>query len=174
MIAIFAAAFAGGVDVVHMERAVLQNRGRRGMVTVLWPRVVPFEDQGEIASTAGRIQRWVDAVVRDVAPLLPRRLAPSPQRVCPRGGCRGHAVGVLLAHHEGGCAAVGLLHEPYGRGTRLVPLAGDLELEEERIPARALPEEVLVVRDLVPCREIVGSLDEAKLVAAMRRWLQER
>ncbi|MCB9693643.1 MAG: hypothetical protein H6736_17660 [Alphaproteobacteria bacterium] len=165
------AASAGTQDDRRLEDAVLQTRGRKGAVVVLWPRVIPATDDADVKAAAGAIQRRIDEAIRKTAPMAPRVMAPAPQRVCPRGGCREASVGVLIGHQDGGCVAVALVNPPGESPTELVPLAGDVELRSPTVPFRAPPEEAVIVRDLLPCTQIAGSMDEAKLVAAVRRWV---
>lgn len=170
--ALLSLSFAG-TEVDHrLEEAVLQTRGRRSAVMILWPRVLPHVQDAEVDAAAAAVQRRLEEVAREAAPLTPRQTAPPPQRVCPRTGCRGVSLGVLITQHQGGCAAVGLVNGPLETGTTLVPLAGDVELSSTRIPFRALPEDVVTVRDLVPCRDLPGLLDESSLVSELRRSMR--
>lgn len=157
----------------RLEDAVLSTRGRRNVAMVLWPRILPHTEDPAVEEAAAGVQRKLDAIVRKAAPLLPTQLAPAPQRVCPAGGgCRGLAVGALIGQQGGGCVAVGIIG-PAKEGERiLVPLAGTVELASTTVPFRSPPEDVVTVRELVPCKELVGRIDEAQMIAALRRQVQ--
>lgn len=167
------AAWAGTDQDFRMEEAVLQTRGRRSALMILWPRVLPHAEDPEVEAAAAAVQRRLEEIARQAAPLAPRQTAPRPQRVCPRTGCRGVSIGALIAQEDGGCAAVGLVNARLDGDTHLVPLAGDVELTQPTIAFRALPEEAVVVRDLVPCRDLAGKLDEPSLISAIRRMMTQ-
>ena len=94
--------------------AVSRHRGKKGGVTVLWPRVVPQTDDAQILQLADALQGRLDAMAQ--ASVDPKRVVvrPAPERVCPRSGCRSVSLGAVLGHQDGGCFAVGLVGLPEG------------------------------------------------------------
>lgn len=154
----------------HLRNAVLETRGRRGTLMVLWPRVIPRTDAGELDAVAGTVQRRIDAIVSKTLPLRPRQLAPAPQRVCSRPrGCKGPSVGVLIGQSGGGCVAVGWVSGPGAGPQYLVPLAGEVTLSTSTLPFRAHPEDAVTVREFVPCDTLAGAIDPAALVPTLRK-----
>jgi hypothetical protein len=159
------AAVAWGATGVGEE--VSHGRGRKDGVVVLWPRMVPETDDPLMRQVATALQ---DALATEVNAQYPAEkvdVRPSPERVCPREGCRALSVSVLLGHQLGGCAAVALVGPPGALAQRLVPLAGTIDLAGPGVPYRDRPEDHVVIREFVPCDKLAASLDAAALQRAL-------
>lgn len=152
---------------------VSTRRGKRGGVLVLWPRVVPETEDATMLLLASALQGRLDALADRVADPALRATRPAPERVCPaEGGCRAVSLGAVLGHHEGGCFAVGLVGAPDGGNVRLVPWAGQVSARGGReLPHRQPPEDVLVVKEFVPCGSLLDALDDARLEEVLRAAL---
>lgn len=156
-----AAAMPGvGTEVSHA-------RGKKDGVVVLWPRVVPETTDPLVNQVASSVQQAVATTVSALVPAERTSVRPSPERVCPRDGCRAVSVTVMVGHQAGGCAAVALIGPPGPEAQRLVPLAGAIDLAGAGVPYRDRPEDHLVVREFVPCAELTGQLDTETLQRAL-------
>ncbi|MCA9492996.1 MAG: hypothetical protein KC621_23860 [Myxococcales bacterium] len=146
---------------------ISRTRGKPSGIVVLWPRVVPATDDPQIRRLAAALQEGVarQAVEDRGSSLVDQR--PEPERVCPRSGCRGTSVTLMLGHQAGGCVVVAAVGPPGDEQQTLVPLAGRMDLPEPVVPFRAAPEERVVVREFVPCDQLLQSLDTGPLWAAV-------
>lgn len=149
-----------GAEISHV-------RGKKDGVVVLWPRVVPETDDALVNQVAASLQKAVAEAASGLAPPERTSVRPSPERVCPREGCRSTSVSVLLGQQGGGCAAVALIGPPGPEAQRLIPLAGAIDMAGPGVPYRDPPEDHVVIREFVPCGELVGKLDLESLRAAL-------
>jgi len=157
--ALLASPQARAGDGPHITRSV----GKSNQVLVLWPRVVPADETGDLKDIAKKLQARLVDLVKEVAPDRPLNVRPEPQRVCPRGGgCNSPSVGVLLAHHDGGCVAVAWISTPGESAARLVPWAGVMDLKSQDAAFRTPPEENLAVKDFIPCDQLLKQADAHK------------
>ncbi len=126
------------------------------------PRVDPL---------AGELQAQLVALAQRVHD--PNRVSqrPAPERVCPQLGCRSTSVGVMLAHHAGGCAAMVVIGGPGETARTLVPWAGGFRMPTDALPFRQPPEGRVVVEELVPCGELLERLQSAPVEAALQAEL---
>ena len=69
-------------------------------------------------------------------------------------------MGVLLVHSRGGCAAVALIASPGKSAAHMVPWIGTVALKGQMVRFRAPPESEVIVRDFVPCDQLVSRLTE--------------
>jgi len=148
---------SGEADAPEISRSV----GAEGGIVLLWPRIVGERSRGaqpdaETRALAGRLQARLGELVGRALPNRPVDVRPEPERVCPRGGCKGASVGVLLARAgSGGCAAVALVSGPGPTAARLVPWIGRIELTANVVPFRAPPESAIEVQDYVRCAKLL-------------------
>jgi len=157
--ALLVSAPARAADGPHISRSV----GTPKQVVVLWPRVVPPDDTGDLHDLAKGLQDRLVDLVKAVSPDRSVNVRPEPQRVCPKnGGCRAPSVGVLLAHHDGGCVAVAWISAPGESAARLVSWAGKMELSSQDAAFRAPPEEKLTVQDFIPREQLLKQVDAHK------------
>ncbi len=159
---------------LRLEAAVSESRGKKGGVVVMWPRVIPYTLDREVAAQAAVLQTRLVAIAERAAPVAHRDVRPQPERVCPRDkGCKGVRLGLLLGQQDGGCVAVGLLGQPGVTDLELIPMAGEIELASESVPFRASPEDAVTVREFVPCSQIDDQLDDSALVLRLREMLRD-
>jgi len=132
---------------------VSSSAGEAGGAVVLWPRVIPASDAAGTRALAARLQQTLVAWTAEALPGAPLDVRPEPQRVCPRSGCLGLSVGVLLVHHEDRtCAVVAAVSPPGVSEQRLLPWAGQVALKDgESIAFRAPAESHVIIRDFLPC-----------------------
>jgi hypothetical protein len=142
---------------------VSRSRGRSEGVVVLWPRVVPETTDPVINDLARKLQERLHASA--VATVSERRVdvRPAPERVCPRSGCRGTSLTLLLGHEGGGCALLGIVGPPGQETQRLVPLVGLFQMEDPYLPFRSPPEGDVVITEFVPCDQVESRLDPQAL-----------
>ena len=166
MLAVIAllAVSALAADAPEISRSV----GAKGGLVVLWPRVLPATTDPLLLLEAQKLQARLAAVAELAAPSAPRDVRPEPERVCPRQGCAGVALGAVLYHSQGGCIAVVTVSPPGPSAARLVPWAGVVDLKAAQSPFREPPESQLTIKDMVPCGELLPATakqDEAVLAA---------
>ena len=124
---------------------------------VLWPRISPRSEDPKVVELANRIQARLERAGKSGGDSADRR--PSPERVCPREGCRGVSVGAVLAMKDKGCAVVATVGPAGAKPVTLVTLAGDVELKAKESPFRDPPENLLTVQEFVPCEKLLADLD---------------
>lgn len=162
-------------DAPQISRGV----GVPGGLVVLWPRIVqPHSVSGPpdaaTRAIAAQLQKRIHALIVRELPGVPVDLRPEPERVCPKSGCVGASVGVLLSRSgRGGCVALALVGGSKTSPTRLVPWAGKVRLDSVTVPFREPPESVVHVTDNVDCNEIEKSAfdHDAEIVAALKTAL---
>ena len=142
---------------------ISRSRGVEGGVVLLWPRIIPGSDFELLEPQAAGLQARLRQMIVQTLPDAPIDTRPSPERVCPKAGCVGISVGVLLLHQEYGCAAIALIGEPGPTPIRLVHWAGRLRVKAERIPFRDYPESYITITDFVPCDQLLNVLNEREL-----------
>ncbi|MBX3271199.1 MAG: hypothetical protein KF729_13110 [Sandaracinaceae bacterium] len=152
----YAASFEG-----ERDPRVSTSRGEPGGYVVLWPRIVPAGSDEALAATAAAVQRRLVALTEEVADGAPIDVRPSPERVCPRQGCRAASVGAALLHANGRCAVVLITSPPGASRAHLDAWVGEVDILNSSPPFRDPPEEHLRVRELVPCADVAGALEEA-------------
>ena len=162
------------VELRRLELSVSESRGRNGGVVIFWPRVIPATLDNEVSSLAAELQSKLIDVATRATPLAHRDIRPSPERVCPRDrGCKAVSLGVLIGQQDGGCVAVAVLGPPGVADLELIPLAGVVELASTQVPFRSPPEDVVTIREFVPCSTLPEVLDDSGLVMRVRQALRE-
>ena len=146
---------------------ISRTRGSSRGIVVLWPRVVPPTDDPAIQDLAGRMRDRLYAAAAKVVPYRRVDVRPSPQRVCPRSGCRAPAVSVMIGHREGGCVIVGFLHPPGPVDPHPWAIGGQVDLLAT-LDFRDPPERSIVVREFLPCAYVESGFDEAAVVEGLR------
>src|SRR5262245_7029561 len=109
----------GGVVIEDDDNRVSTSAGEAGGVVVLWPRVMGLPE-----NEANDLQEHMATLVRRVFPNRPVDVRPDPERVCPRGGCRGISLGALLVTQNGACSVVAVIGRPGEGELTLIPWAG--------------------------------------------------
>jgi hypothetical protein len=157
-----------GSAVAGDEATISKHRGKKGGVVVLWPRIVPEGGlTPDVKEVAVRLHQRLAALAGAAADEKKVVVRPYPERVCPQTGCKSVSVGVVLGHQEGGCFAVGLVGAPDAGSVQLIPWAGRVSSSRRDVAFRDPPENLLVVNEFVPCGELLSSLNDGPLVAAI-------
>jgi hypothetical protein len=114
--------------------------------------------QARAASVARRVFKEVD-------------VRPEPERVCPKTGCQGVSVGLLLARAGGGCSVVAMVSPPGPSPAHLVPWSpGVVKLKAPTVRFREHAENVVGVKDYGRCEKLPADLagKDADVEAALR------
>src|SRR5690606_7658048 len=156
------------------ERHVSKEAGTPGGVTVLWPRIVPREIVDDNRGLASALQQQMKRIVEKHLPGRPIDLRPEPERVCPKTGCAGVSVGLLLSRQNQGCLVLALISSPGVAPTKIVPWVGKVQLRSDTVGFREWPESQIVVSDLVPCNALLVTMDAAEpaIAAALQAAAQ--
>jgi hypothetical protein len=145
------------------------SRGETGGIVVLWPRIIPASSVEGSDAIAASLQSHLRVMVEKAYPDKSLDVRPSPQRTCPKAGCEGTAVGVLLIRREDVCVTVAFVMPPGSdRPTSLVPWSGRIELARASIAFRQPPEAEVKILDYGACGELPGAMsahDDAVLAA---------
>lgn len=174
MIALFLSAFLGPALAADGPE-ISRDTGNEGEVVVLWPRIVPATEDPQLIA----LGREVQTLLADLTTTLGRspNVRPMPERACPRagGGCQVPTASALIAHHEGGCAVVGLIGATGEGGTESIGWVGHVQVRQRIVPFREPPENGVRVVDFVPCDEVAAALPERRdvLTDALRSALAE-
>lgn len=155
-------AFAGG-DGAEISR----SRGKAGGAVVLWPRVVPEAQDPSLDDLATKLQQRLEAIAHRNVSESRTVVRPKPERVCPQEGCKGVSLSVMLAHQEGGCAAVALVGAPGAEPSVMIPWAGKVVTAGTSLAFRQPPESQVTVTEFVPCGELLTRLDDGAVEAAV-------
>lgn len=139
---------------------ISRSAGAEGGVVVLWPRIIPRRDDEETIQLARQVQARLAEVAQGAVPEGQVDVRPEPERVCPQGGCAAISVGAVLTRKDDACAVVALVSPPGESQQRLVPYAADVEIKQEYVPFREPAESQLVLKEYVPCKDLVGKLGE--------------
>ncbi len=157
----------------HMPE-ISRRAGPLGGVMVMGPRVIS-DGTPQSDGAIEYVQARMEAIAGRVSPAeIPYRLRPDAQRTCQEDGCRATTLSALVTSVGGGCAVVAVIGSPGTGPAHLVPWAGDVRLTRTTLAFREPPESVTTVYDLVPCADIAGRLDDARVEAAMRDVLVGR
>ncbi len=151
----YAASFDGTID-----PRVSTSRGEEGGVVLLFPRVIPSDGAEAVQEQAAAIQERLRGLVENALPGRPIDQRPAPERVCPRAGCVGIAVGAVLVHSGAGCAVVATVSRPGESASGLEPWTPATTVRSAVIPFREHPESQIAVRDYARCAELLDSLSE--------------
>jgi hypothetical protein len=152
---------------------ISRSLGTVGGAVVLWPRIVlphgsPAPDE-ETKRIAAAVQQRAASVARRVFKQVEVR--PEPERVCPKTGCQGVSIGILLARAGGGCSVVAMVSPPGPSPAQLVPWSpGVVKLNAPTVRFREHAENVVRVKDYARCEDLPADLaaKDANLEAAMR------
>jgi len=153
------------------EKHVSRSAGEVGGVVVFWPRIIPREIVDENRDLGAALQRHVRGVVERALPGRPIDFRPEPERVCPKGGCKGPTVGLLLSRLDQGCIVLALVSKPGEAPTKIIPWAGTVTLRADMVPFREYPEQMITVADYIPCSSLLSTMDrnEAAIAAEIKR-----
>lgn len=156
------------------ERNVSKSAGVAGGVTVLWPRIIPREIVDDNRGLASALQEQMKRIVTKHLPGRPIDFRPEPERVCPKEGCAGVSVGLLLSRQQQGCLVLALISRPGVSPTTIVPWVGKVQLRSDTVGFREWPESQITVDDYVPCNSLLTTMDaqEPAIAAALQAAAQ--
>lgn len=143
---------------------ISRSAGAEGGVVLLWPRIIPATNEPNTQQDATFLQSELRGAIGRALPGKPIDMRPAPERVCPRSGCKGVAVGAVLLHRENGCAVIATVSKPGQSEQRLVTLSGALVLTSSIIAFREPPESYVTVHDFDRCVEL-GPMMELRMAA---------
>jgi len=141
------------------ERHVSRSPGVAGGVTILWPRIIPRDIVDENRDLAAALQQQMKILVEKHLPGKAIDFRPEPERVCPKTGCTGVSVGLLLSRQGQGCLVLALVSRPGVSPTRIVPWVGKVQLRSDTVGFREWPESQITVADYVPCNSLLTTMD---------------
>lgn len=152
------------------ERNVSKSAGTPGGVTVLWPRIVPRDIVDDNRGLASALQEQMKRIVEKHLPGRPIDFRPEPERVCPKTGCDGVSVGLLLSRQNQGCLVLALVSRPGPSPTKIIPWVGKVQLRADTVGFREWPESQITVSDYVPCTSLLTTMDaqEPAIAAALQ------
>lgn len=156
------------------ERHVSKSPGVAGGVTILWPRIIPRDIVDENRDLGAALQQQMRVMVEKHLPGRPIDFRPEPERVCPKTGCTGVSVGLLLSRQGQGCLVLALVSRPGVSPTRLVPWVGKVQLRADTVGFREWPESQITVADYIPCNSLLTTMDaqEAAIADALKAAAQ--
>lgn len=156
------------------ERQVSKSAGVAGGVTVLWPRIIPRDIVDDNRGLAAALQQQMRRIVEKHLPGRPIDFRPEPERVCPKNGCAGVSVGLLLSRQSQGCLVLALISRPGVSPTKIVPWVGKVQLRSDTVGFREWPESQITVSDYVPCTSLLTTMDaqEPAIAAALQAAAQ--
>lgn len=156
------------------ERHVSRSPGVAGGVTILWPRIIPRDIVDENRDLAAALQQQMKILVEKHLPGKAIDFRPEPERVCPKTGCTGVSVGLLLSRQGQGCLVLALVSRPGVSPTRIVPWVGKVQLRSDTVGFREWPESQITVADYIPCSSLLTTMDaqEAAIAAALKAAAQ--
>ncbi len=156
------------------ERHVSRSPGVAGGVTILWPRIIPRDIVDENRDLAAALQQQMKALVEKHLPGRAIDFRPEPERVCPKTGCIGASVGLLLSRQGQGCLVLALVSRPGASPTQIVPWVGKVQLRNDTVGFREWPESQITVADYIPCSSLLTTMDaqEAAIAAALKAAAQ--
>lgn len=154
---------------------ISRSAGVAGGAVVLWPRIVLPRDAGrpdlETLKLAARAQSRLADLARKVLGNVTIDMRPEPERVCPKTGCKGVALGMLFAKAGGGCSLFALVSAPGTSPQRVVPWSpGAVKLSADSVAFREPAEKVVKVTDYAACAKLPDDLaaKDADIEAAIR------
>lgn len=156
------------------ERNVSKSAGVAGGVTLLWPRIIPREIVDENRDLAAALQQRMKSIIEKHLPGRTIDFRPEPERVCPKTGCAGVSVGLLLSRQGQGCLVLALVSKPGASPTKIVPWVGKVSLRSDTVGFREWPESQITVGDYVPCNSLLTTMDaqEAAVADALKAAAQ--
>ena len=152
------------------ERHVSKSPGVAGGVTILWPRIIPRDIVDENRGLGAALQQQMRVLVEKHLPGKAIDFRPEPERVCPKTGCAGVSVGLLLSRQGQGCLVLALVSRPGVSPTRIVPWVGKVQLRADTVGFREWPESQITVADYIPCTSLLTTMDaqEAAIAEALK------
>jgi len=152
------------------ERHVSKSPGTAGGVTILWPRIIRRDIVDENRGLGAALQQQMRVMVEKHLPGRAIDFRPEPERVCPKTGCAGVSVGLLLSRQGQGCLVLALVSRPGVSPTRIVPWVGKVQLRADTVGFREWPESQITVADYIPCTSLLTTMDaqEAAIADALK------
>jgi len=152
------------------ERHVSKSPGTAGGVTILWPRIIPRDIVDDNRGLGAALQQQMRVMVEKHLPGRAIDFRPEPERVCPKSGCVGVSVGLLLSRQGQGCLVLALVSRPGVSPTRIVPWVGKVQLRADSVGFREWPESQITVADYIPCTSLLTTMDaqEAAIADALK------
>lgn len=153
---------------------IAKSRGESGGFLVLWPRVVPRDEDPVTREIASLLQARLRAMAERVG-AGPVEVRPEPERACPRdGGCVATSLGAVLSRKGAACAVAATIGPPGTSPVRVLGWAGTVEVKNETSAFRDPPENLLIVKEWAKCEELLATLrsnappsDESAIEAAL-------
>src|SRR6185503_16371430 len=108
--------FGATDDSPEISRSV----GVKGGIVILWPRLIPKDDP-HLRDIGGKVQKRLADLAKTAFPDAPIDVRPEPERVCPRSGCDGITLGVVIKKKDEQCAAAALVAKSGQSETQIVP-----------------------------------------------------
>jgi hypothetical protein len=138
---------------------ISKSRGERGGYVVLWPRIVPRDDDPTTLEIASLLQARLRSMAEKAAPGAPVDVRPDPERACPRdGGCVATSLGAVLSRKGGACAAAATIGAPGTSPVRVLGWAGTVTTKDATAGFRDPPESLLVVQEWAKCEDLLAQL----------------
>lgn len=152
------------------EAFVSRSGGEPGGLVVFWPRVIPRSEDPEHSALAKQVQDKLVELARATFPDRPIDVRPEPERVCPREGCAAATFGALLVHDGDECMVVALVSTGATDPTQLAVWGGEVDFKQDLVPFREPPENHVVIRQYVPCEELLQSMasNDESVVGVLR------
>ena len=149
---------------------ISHSKGAKGGVVLLYPRIIPASAAADAGPLATQVQQRLQTIVQRALPGRPVDVRPSPERVCPRGGCDGLSVNVVFSKNGNACLVVAVIGQPGESPLRLFPWAGEVAFKSDSVPFRDPPESQITVKDYVPCDRLATALGDSEglIEAAIR------
>ncbi len=146
-----------GASVRNDAPEIAKSRGESGGYVVLWPRIVPRDEDPVTTEIASLLQARLRAMAERTG--APVEVRPAPERACPRdGGCVATSLGAVLSRKGGACAAAVTIGPPGTSPVRVLGWAGNVEVKDETSAFRDPPENLLVVKEWAKCEDLLASL----------------
>lgn len=154
---------------------ISQSIGHDKGFVVLWPRIVPRTGDPVAHGFAERLQKRLGVLANAVDAGASIDTRPEPERVCPKTGCAGVALGVVVTVKGEACAAAALISRPGPSPVQIVPWVGKMELKRAQTPFREPPESDIRITEFAICKTVFETMDktgapgdEAALKAAIQ------
>ncbi len=124
---------------------ISRGLGEKGGFVILWPRITPKGDPA-LALEAPKLQHRLEALVRATFPDAPIDVRPEPERSCPRDGCVGTALGIMLFKRDKGCVLAVSTQKSGTSPALLNAWVGDVVIKGQ-VPFRDAPEPFVQINE---------------------------
>jgi len=152
---------------------ISRSTGVRGGFVIMWPRMLP-ENDPDLQLKAAKVQHRLAVIAHEAFPDAAIDVRPEPEKVCPRDGCEGVVLGIIMKKRESGCIIAAFTAKHGQSDSLIVPWVGAVEAKGPA-PFREPPESYLTIHKYGSCATIDDSLksngavgDETAVVAAVK------